>query len=117
MGTESGQKGIPHHEHPYSSDGQRGLLGQVLPSYLSILLGELGNLPLGLGHIMAHQKGAGRAPVLQQRGEGVGVPWQHPQPMPLQGTGSGWKLQGWPGSRLTLPACQEGSSTCSSSSV
>lgn len=70
-----------------------GLLGQVLPPYLSILLGELGDLLLGLSHVVPHQQGAGWAPVLQQWGEGVGVPWQHPQAMPLQGTGSGWKLQ------------------------
>lgn len=54
--------------------------------YLSILLGELGDLPLGLGHVVPQQEGAGRAPVLQQRGEGVGVPREHPEAMPLRDT-------------------------------
>lgn len=64
----------------------RGLChaGCVPPQYLGILLGELSNLPLGLGHIVPQQKGAGGATVLQQRGEGVGVPREHPQSMPLQ---------------------------------
>lgn len=33
---------------------------------------------------MSQQKGARRAPVLQQWGEGVGVPWEHSQTVPLQ---------------------------------
>lgn len=52
--------------------------------YLRILLGELSDLLLGLGHVMPQQEGARGAPVLQQWGEGVGVPWEHPQTMPLQ---------------------------------
>lgn len=58
--------------------------GACLWWYLGILLGELSNLLLSLGHVMSQQKGARRVPVLQQWGEGVGVPWQHPQTMPLQ---------------------------------
>lgn len=96
--------------------------------YLGILLGELSNLLLSLGHVMSQQKGTRRAPVLQQWGEGVGVPWEHPQTVPLQGRDvptAGPPLQGQPGSRAPLlarwelPAAQQrvGASTCSSRSA
>lgn len=52
--------------------------------YLGILLGELSDLLLGLGHVVSQKEGAGGAPVLQERGEGVGVPREHPQTVPLQ---------------------------------
>lgn len=52
--------------------------------YLGILLGELSDLPLGLGHVVPQKEGAGGAPVLQEWSEGVGVPREHPQTMPLQ---------------------------------
>lgn len=87
--TMVGAMDTPPRSIPATPGAGQPLVGFAVPGacpcwYLGILLGELSNLLLSLGHVMSQQKGARRAPVLQQRGEGVGVPWEHPQTVPLQ---------------------------------
>lgn len=128
-----GAMDTPPRSIPATPGAGQPLVGFAVPGacpcwYLGILLGELSNLLLSLGHAMSQQKGARRAPVLQQWGEGVGVPWEHPQTMPLQDRDvptAGATLQGQPGNRVPLlahwelPAAQQraGASTCSSRSA
>lgn len=108
----------------------RGLCyaGCMPPQYLGILLGELSDLLLGLDHVVSQQEGAGWASVLQQGSEGVGVPWKHPQTVPLQDrdgrtlpAGIAWQqahpasVLGHAGSPARVGCCSK--STCSSSSA
>ena len=95
------------------------------PQHLCILPRELSDLPLRLGCVVPQQEGARGAPVLQQRCEGVGVPWEHPQAVPLQDrdgrthpVGTGWQ-RAHPASMPGVPAARRGmgAGTCSSSSA
>lgn len=84
-----GAMDTPPRSIPATPGPGQPLVGFAVPGacpwwYLGILLGELSNLLLSLGHVISQQKGARRAPVLQQWGEGVGVTWEYPQTVPLQ---------------------------------